>query len=341
MRTTKSSVNEGPDYEGKKFKLGTPAIWKYKGKEYRGEVVMNPKHQRVFAYGNWSMYGKGSIKGILTYDKDTFVVPDDWKNVKSFNESVNEALNPKKLTQLKKGEKFVFNNTPFEFIELYTDIKNAARVKHENGKVSVVSFGGGVVNKNTKGGFSDYLKQGGRVWDGVNKSGKSINEDENDTPASPEEMSMAENQLGFIHYAASEIEEYIEEQQGGFPEWLQNKLTDVHSKMRDIHGYIEGERNGNSQVSEAEFGFKDSTASYINNHNDEWKVAEKLLQKAGGNKMKFYEQLNDLGTKIDHPKYMKFISNALRGFKVDMYKDPKIKNQSDAEEALYLLLTSK
>lgn len=98
--------------------------------------------------------------------------------ISGLQESVNESsLKPKKLTQLKKGEKFVFNNTPYEFVELYTDINNAAKVKKEDGKTSVVSFGGGVVNKNTKGGFSNYLKQGGRVWDNVNPTdSKSITE---------------------------------------------------------------------------------------------------------------------------------------------------------------------
>ena len=92
-------------------------------------------------------------------------------------DNISEAkLKPKKLTQLKKGEKFVFNNNPYEFVELYSDIPNAAKVKTQDGKTSVVSFGGGVVNKNTKGGFSDYLKQGGRVWDNVNISGESLNE---------------------------------------------------------------------------------------------------------------------------------------------------------------------
>ena len=101
----------------------------------------------------------------------------DYAGVK-LKESVNEEkLKPKKLTQLKKGEKFVFNNTPYEFVELYTDISNAAKVKKEDGKTSVVSFGGGVVNKNTKSGFSDYLKQGGRVWDNVNPNNSpSVNE---------------------------------------------------------------------------------------------------------------------------------------------------------------------
>ena len=92
-------------------------------------------------------------------------------------DNISEAkLKPKKLTQLKKGEKFVFNNNPYEFVELYSDIPNSAKVKTQNGKTSVVSFGGGVVNKNAKGGFSDYLDKGGRVWDNVNIGGESLNE---------------------------------------------------------------------------------------------------------------------------------------------------------------------
>jgi hypothetical protein len=89
-----------------------------------------------------------------------------------------------------------------------------------------------------------------------------------------------------------------------------------------------------SVVSEAKFGYKDSTASYINNHKDEFKVAEKLNK---GNEVKFYDALSQMEEKIGHPKFMIFLSNALRGYKVDMYKDPKIKNPQDAQEALFLL----
>jgi hypothetical protein len=87
-------------------------------------------------------------------------------------------------------------------------------------------------------------------------------------------------------------------------------------------------------VNEAKFGYKDSTASYINNHKDEYKVAEKMNK---GNEMKFYDDLQAMEDKIGHPKTMLFISNALRGYGVDMYKDPKIKNPADAQEALFLL----
>ncbi|MBT8327201.1 MAG: hypothetical protein KJP21_05725 [Bacteroidia bacterium] len=88
------------------------------------------------------------------------------------------------------------------------------------------------------------------------------------------------------------------------------------------------------QMREAAHGFKDSTAGYINKHNDEYKTAEKINK---GNEMKFYDTLEQMEDKIGHPKFMIWLSNALRGYKVDMYKDPKIKNKAEASEALYLL----
>ena len=87
-------------------------------------------------------------------------------------------------------------------------------------------------------------------------------------------------------------------------------------------------------VKEAAHGYKDSTASYIDKHKEEFKAAEKMNK---GNEQGFYDSLSTLEEKLGHPKYMIFLSNALRGYKVDMYKDPKIKNQQEAEEALFLL----
>lgn len=87
-------------------------------------------------------------------------------------------------------------------------------------------------------------------------------------------------------------------------------------------------------VNEAKFGYTDSTASYINKHNNEYKIAEKMNK---GNERKFYDDLQAMEDKVGHSKTMKFISNALRGYGVDMFKDPKIKNPADAQEALFLL----
>lgn len=92
-----------------------------------------------------------------------------------------------------------------------------------------------------------------------------------------------------------------------------------------------------NSVNETNYGYKDSDASYIKDHKDEYKIAKSIFKKVGGNEIKFYDELELLHDKLGHPKYMIWLSNALRGYKVDMYKDPKIKNKAEAEEALYLL----
>jgi len=61
------------------------------------------------------------------------------------------------------------------------------------------------------------------------------------------------------------------------------------------------------------------------------------MKKVGKKETDFYDELELLLDKLGHPKYMIWLSNALRGYKVDMYQDPKIKNKAEAEEALYKL----
>jgi Ca2+-binding EF-hand superfamily protein len=90
-------------------------------------------------------------------------------------------------------------------------------------------------------------------------------------------------------------------------------------------------------VTEALHGYATVTGGYMDKHKDEYKLAKQLLKKASGEEIEFYDELEDLHTKLGHPKYMIWLSNALRGYKVDMYKDPKIKNKAEAEEALYIL----
>jgi len=74
---------------------------------------------------------------------------------------------PKKLKDLEMGETFFFNGNTYKLIKLKPNVSpNVAEVLLPNGRKSVVSFGGGIVNlKKDKSGFSDYLKQAGRVWD--------------------------------------------------------------------------------------------------------------------------------------------------------------------------------
>ena len=69
--------------------------------------------------------------------------------------------------------------------------------------------------------------------------GKNLHEaPEDNMPASPDEGSMAMDQLEFIKYAADEIMQHI---QGGgeFPEWMQNKLSGTHEKMKGLHANID------------------------------------------------------------------------------------------------------
>lgn len=120
---------------------------------------------------------------------------------------------------------------------------------------------------------------------------------------------------------------------------------------RNTKIYVDGELDNNfyndvdyksvskndSTIHEAKFGYKDSTSSYITDHNNEFKLAKSIYKKINGDEIKFYDELELVHDKLGHPKYMKWLSNALRGYKVDMYKDPKIKNKAEAEEALYLL----
>ena len=116
-------------------------------------------------------------------------------------------------------------------------------------------------------------------------------------------------------------------------------------KPKTVQGfYNDDDFNGSGKmfdlvenINEANFGYKDGSASYMKNHKDEFKTAQLLNKKSGRNEMKFYDTLTNMEDHLGHPKYMVWLSNSLRGFNVDMYKDPKIKNKSEAEEALYLL----
>jgi len=66
---------------------------------------------------------------------------------------------------------------------------------------------------------------------------------EDDMPASPDEASMALDQAKFIQYVGEEIEDYIEEG-NEFPEWMQNKLSGLYEKAKDMHAVMAGKYEG-------------------------------------------------------------------------------------------------
>jgi len=73
------------------------------------------------------------------------------------------------------------------------------------------------------------------------KQGTLITE-QTDEPASPDEAGMAMDQAKFIGYVAEEIKEYISGNKE-FPEWMQNKLTGLHEKAKDMHAVMAGKYN--------------------------------------------------------------------------------------------------
>jgi hypothetical protein len=93
-----------PDRYGDSFEVGRPAVYKDGDKEYSGEVVMNPKNQTLVINGKSTFVGMGTVKGIQTYGSDTFIVPDNWNDVKSFDDSMEEPKSePSQPKQQRKG----------------------------------------------------------------------------------------------------------------------------------------------------------------------------------------------------------------------------------------------
>lgn len=69
-------------------------------------------------------------------------------------------------------------------------------------------------------------------------SGKSESINEQDEPASPDEGSMAMQQLEFMSYAAGKMKEHLSSG-GEFPEWMQNKLSATHEDMKSLYANID------------------------------------------------------------------------------------------------------
>ena len=188
----------------------------------------------------------------------------------------------------------------------------------------------GKVNEEAK----PILKPGTKVKLRGGKSGKIVRFD-GKTPGSPFYI-VDIGQYYSIEVPAHELEtESVTEEKPGL--WANIRAKKARGEApahKNSDAHKDAVAAGKKINKEAAYGYKDSTASYIDKHKEEFKAAEKMNK---GNEQSFYDSLSALEEKLGHPKYMIFLSNALRGYKVDMYKDPKIKNQQEAEEALFLL----
>lgn len=90
---------------------------------------------------------------------------------------------------------------------------------------------------------------------------------EDDQPASPDELGMALRQLEFIEYAAEELADYLKEM-GKFPEWMQNKLSEIHGKVEDLHSSMGKHGGEDEDEDEEEMNEGKSSTGYELYHKD-------------------------------------------------------------------------
>jgi hypothetical protein len=102
----------------------------------------------------------------------------------------------------------------------------------------------------------EQIKKGLSKHPGVQKAMKATTEAIEDMePASPDEFQMAVKQAEFIQYVGKKIVEHLEAQRE-FPEWMQNKLSALHQKAKDMHSTLGARGMDESTITEAK-AYKD------------------------------------------------------------------------------------
>jgi len=141
----------------------------------------------------------------------------------------------------------------------YSDIREAVDFMSAGKYTTVMHPKTRKLEKILKTNLKKYVMKGyrhmGPVKNRVTKSmfeeGQIAEAPEDDMPASPDEASMALDQAKFIQYVGKEIEDYIEGN-NEFPEWMQNKLTGLHEKAKDMHAVMAGKYESVQKPSELE-----------------------------------------------------------------------------------------
>jgi len=121
------------------------------------------------------------------------------------------------------------------------DLEDFAKTKHKGLPKKVDEYGGPPISR------KDYLKQKPmqesslKNWSTLkNQLDEKVSRRENvedEMPASPDEKRMAMKQAEFIQYVGREIGEHLAANKE-FPEWMQNKLSALHQKAKDMHSTL-------------------------------------------------------------------------------------------------------
>lgn len=156
--------------------------------------------------------------------------------------------------------------------------------------------------------WDNFVKMIKRSLGGEEQMNNSVEESHHDEPASEYEAEMVINQIAFIKYAADEIEEHV--RAGGvFPEWFQNKLSGVHSEIKGLHAYMEGERQ--QETRKKMVAMKDVSNDYFESLESRLSEAKKKIDKDEDPCWKGYKMV---GTK---KKNGKEVPNCVPGKKGD------------------------
>jgi len=128
-----------------------------------------------------------------------------------------------------------------------------------------------------------------------------INED--DMPASPDEMRMAMRQAEFLMYVGREVGEHLAANKE-FPEWMQNKLSALHQSAKDVHASL-GAYGGVEEEVELEEGKNHPAADELNAYaKKSGGIDKKDFQVAAG-KLDNYKATGNPGAISDLVKMLK------------------------------------
>ena len=168
------------------------------------------------------MYKDGKKKLVHNKAEHDDAVIDGWK----MKENVNEAADPQmdRVKQLVRLG-FMDKKDMTKIVRALTMMKDGKAIPPKERSVLF----------NMLNELIGMITGDDAIFQKARKAVKEAKED--NEPASPDEGSMAIRQLEFIEYAAEEVVDHIKAGKE-FPEWMQNKLTKVHSNMEGLHSSL-------------------------------------------------------------------------------------------------------
>lgn len=129
------------------------------------------------------------------------------------------------------------------------DFMEVSKLLDQIGRVNILQAGQLLsrLNRIVDGMDTDVRE---RIFIELKKVGLVESVNEAKEPASPDEQSMAMRQANFILDVAEDLVEFIEDGDD-FPEWMQNKLTALHEKAKDLYAAMEGSEDDEGEMDEA------------------------------------------------------------------------------------------